>query len=72
MKCHGCNGDGKITSRISMFDAQARGGVRRLDGGEVTFDSVRNEFVRVAPCAECNGSGQAHCCDGLQAQADFG
>lgn len=52
MKCERCQGRGRIVT--------AKGRWRTYD--------CDVEYEASEPCPDCNGSGQAHCCDGLREQ----
>jgi hypothetical protein len=62
MRCERCHGLGRVLVRNHGTYGAA------LDFGMALRGSPDHEAVEVA-CAECNGSGVAHCCDGLCAQA---
>lgn len=60
MRCERCRGDGKVIERHNLSETT-------LPGNGL---QVSQHISRMVPCPDCNGSGQAHCCDGLCAQPD--
>lgn len=62
MTCTRCYGRREILDPHGPSRAQIQD---RLDRG----DRVE---VRLVPCPECGGTGQVHCCDGMQAQGECG
>ena len=61
MRCEMCHGLGRI-----LADRPISAGPPIPLGAALPI-SVNGRFFEVT-CAECNGSGIAHCCDGLCAQ----
>jgi hypothetical protein len=62
MRCERCHGLGRV-----LVDNHGAGGAAFWFGAAlpVSADGAGIEAL----CPECNGSGIAHCCDGLCAQA---
>ena len=61
MQCERCKGSGWVRCCLLSIDPVVK--------GEPVTARVE-KVLDPMPCPDCDGSGQAHCCDGLQEQPD--
>ena len=66
MRCQTCHG----TRVVQVFAMVPKDPRMAFAGAKGAGPRARLNLGRAMPCPDCNGSGVAHCCEGLQCQPE--